>query len=550
MKRIGKATLIIAVLIAVGIVIFFVRQSSQRKGVPAPAVVADKYVRLQQPGTFTYDELVTLGTSDKLPQPLADKLHTITTTPFISNEAYYRGTKPHRPEVNQLGPSLRLVTWNIERGLQLDGIKLMLANTDEFLKQAQRKEGKVDIAQMRKDIEELKTADVIVLNEVDWGLKRTGYRAVVKELAEVLNMNWAYGVEFIEVDSISLGTEKLQQVKDKEVRQKLLAEIQIDKEKLKALHGTVVLSRYPIRNARLTPFQTIGYDWYAGEKKALDVLEKGKRVGTEVAFLEKITRQVRRGGRTSLIVTLDVPDLKEQRLTVAATHLESNAKPESRLKQFLELVSSLHDIHNPVIIAGDMNTTGSDSSPTSIKKQVMLRVGSASFWINTAAKYATGVGMIYDIARIGGNTIKNQDDPTALNIPFVAENLEAKMFGKLEDFRFADGFAFDFRGDKERTINGTEGTLANSNQRDTKGFATTFQFERAIDVVGKMKLDWIFVKSYLTEPRDEHQTYRFAPHFSRTFGSVNYALEARLSDHDPITVDLPFQEPHVAAHER
>jgi hypothetical protein len=158
--------------------------------------------------------------------------------------------------------------------------------------------------------------------------------------------------------------------------------------------------------------------------------------------------------------------------------------------------------------------------------------------------------VFYDIARIGGNTIKNQDDPTALNIPFVAENLEAKMFGKLEDSRFADGFAFDFRGDKERTINGTEGTLANSNQRDMKGFATTFQFERAIDVVGKMKLDWIFVKSYLTEPRDEHQSYRFAPHFSRTLGSVNYALETRLSDHDPITVDLPFQEPHVAAHER
>lgn len=550
MKRIGKATVIIAVLIAVGIVIFFIHQSSQRKGVPAPAIVADKYVRLQQPGIFTYDELVTLGTSDKLSQPLADKLHTITTTPFISNEAYYRGATPHRPDVNQLGPSLRLVTWNIERGLQLDGIKLMLANTDEFLKQAQRKEEKADIAQMRKDVEELKTADVIVLNEVDWGLKRTGYRAVVKELAEVLNMNWAYGVEFIEVDSISLGTEKLQQVKDKEVRQKLLAEIQVDKEKLKALHGTVVLSRYPILDARLTPFRTIGYDWYAGEKKALDVLEKGKRVGTEVAFLEKITRQIRRGGRTSLIVTLDVPDLKEQKLTVAATHLESNAKPESRLKQFLELVSSLRDIHNPVIIAGDMNTTGSDSSPTSIKKQVMLRVGSASFWINTAAKYATGVGVFYDIARIGGNTIKNQDDPTALNIPFVAENLEAKMFGKLEDSRFADGFAFDFRGDKERTINGTEGTLANSNQRDMKGFATTFQFERAIDVVGKMKLDWIFVKSYLTEPRDEHQSYRFAPHFSRTLGSVNYALETRLSDHDPITVDLPFQEPHVAAHER
>ena len=99
---------------------------------------------------------------------------------------------------------------------------------------------------MRQDIEVLKSADVIVLNEVDWGLKRTGYRSVVQELGNVLNMNWAYGVEFIEVDSISLGTEKLEEWQDAAERQRLLAEIQVDKKKLKALHGTAVLSRYPI----------------------------------------------------------------------------------------------------------------------------------------------------------------------------------------------------------------------------------------------------------------------------------------------------------------
>ena len=114
---------------------------------------------------------------------------------------------------------------------------------------------------------------------------------------------------------------------------------------------------------------------------------------------------------------------------------------------------------------------------------------------------------------------------------------------RIEDFHFRDGGSFDFRGNENRTINGTEGTLANSNQRDTKGFATTYEFERTLGVLGKMKLDWILVKAYLKDARDDSGTYRFAPHFARTLASVNYALANRLSDHDPISVDLPFGEP-------
>lgn len=63
------------------------------------------------------------------------------------------------------------MTWNIERGLQLDGIKLLFTNTEEFLKQAEHKDDNVDIAQTRQDIAVLKSADIIVLNEVDWGWK-------------------------------------------------------------------------------------------------------------------------------------------------------------------------------------------------------------------------------------------------------------------------------------------------------------------------------------------------------------------------------------------
>lgn len=57
---------------------------------------------------------------------------------------------------------------------------------------------------------QLQQADIVVLNEVDWGLKRTGYRNVVKDLATATRMNYAYGVEFVEVDPLTLGTETLE----------------------------------------------------------------------------------------------------------------------------------------------------------------------------------------------------------------------------------------------------------------------------------------------------------------------------------------------------
>jgi endonuclease/exonuclease/phosphatase family metal-dependent hydrolase len=540
--RIMVAVLVLALGVCGSVSPVMSRSRQDGKAVPTPKTVAS-YPRLRQPKMLTYQELVALGTTDAVGGRLRDRLEAITTTPFISNEAYYRGARPHRPDVSQLGTSLRLVAWNIERGLELDGIKRLFANTEAFLQEAARQEANVDVGQLRQDVEVLKSADVLVLNEVDWGLKRTGYRSVVRELGETLNMNWAFGVEFIEVDSISLGTEKLEELENGAERRQLLAEIQVDKRKLRALHGTVVLSRYPIVEARVRPFQTPAYDWYTGEKKGLDPLEKGQRFGAEKAFLETITRQIRRGGRSSLIVTLDVPDLSEKRLTVAATHLESNAAPESRRKEMEELLALLRDIPNPVVVAGDLNTTGGDASPTSIKKEILQRLGSASFWTNYGIKYATGYGLLYDAARGSLNSVKNLDDPTARNVPLIGVNPEAEFFSVLDGTRFQDGFAFDFRGTAQRTINGTEGTLANSNQRDTKGFATTYEFERALGVVGKLKLDWILVKAYARDPRDEKEPFRFAPHFARTLQSINYALPTRLSDHSPISVDLPFDEP-------
>ncbi len=534
------AGVVVAALIVA--VYLFVSQPDGAEPSEIAEILEGPYVRSSGPETFSYPELRELFDNDISP-PLAAKLETLLTTPFLSNEAYYGGTRPHQPVVGRIGKSLRLVAWNIERGLELDDIKLMFTSPTGFQQRVQRGGQQVDKRILEEELAVLRSADVIVLNEADWGLKRTDYRNVTRELAEALDMNWAYGVEFVEVDPITLGTEEFGWIKDAGERRKWVQQVQADQSRLLALHGTAVLSRYPILETQLVPFKFQGYDWFNEEKQRLSEIEKGKRRLAEVLFQETMNREIRRGGRTTLLVTLEVPELPEGRVTIAAAHLESRTKPESRRRQMDELLGTLKDVSHPVLLAGDLNTTLSDQRPTNIKREVYRRIGSKEFWANTGIKYATGVGALYDGVRGGINFFKNQQDPTAKHVPLLAPNPEAKLFVNMEEVQFADGLRFDFRGDTVRTTNGTEGTLANSNQRDNKGFAATFEVDRTLGPIGKYKLDWIFVKSYLSNPRDGSGSYRFAPHFARSMEAVNYALEAPLSDHTPVSVDLPFAEP-------
>ncbi|MGC2614195.1 MAG: hypothetical protein WA354_09220, partial [Terracidiphilus sp.] len=61
--------------------------------------------------------------------------------------------------------------------------------------------------------------------------------------------------------------------------------------------------------------------------------------------------------------------------------------------------------------------------------------------------------------------------------------------------------------------------------------------------VAKFKLDWIFVKSELDNPRDVKGSYLLAPHFAQTLTDLNNFTPQPMSDHSPMTVDLPFHDP-------
>src|SRR6185295_15046005 len=260
-------------------------------------------------------------------------------------------------------------------------------------------------------------------------------------------------------------------------RKELAAEISVNAERYRGLHGSAILSRFPLENVRLQPFENQPHDWYKEELESVRPLETGKRKAGELVFREKIQRQVRRGGRMMLTAEIADERIPGGRMTIVATHLEDKTKPEGRRKQLEELLSRISAVNATVVVAGDMNTSTHDGTPLSIERALKNRLGSKSFWVKQALGILTGV-RLPTLLLTGMNTYRTQADPTVRSIPLVATNPEAEFFDKLKDFRFADGNVFDFRGERECSAGGKEGPLANSNERGDKGFITTLEVER------------------------------------------------------------------------
>ena len=501
------------------------------------------------PEPLAHDELVRLYEQKNPPAALRLKLAALLATPFVSNRASDEGARPRLPLSPLLGRFVRVVFWNIERGMEYEAVEAAFTDPERFarlLDPTKYPEGGEERAAVLREAALLREADVVVLNEVDWGLKRTDYRNVAADLAAATGMNYAYGVEFVDVTPINLGTEQFEEAATED-RAELREVIAINPARYRGLHGNAILSRFPLENVRLVPFKTQPYDWYADAKKGPSKLERGKEKAGEIVFREKASRSVRRGGRTMLLADIVHPDLPGGRVTVVTTHLENRTKPKNRRRQLKELLDEIKDIRNPVIVAGDMNTSGRDSTPTSVSREIRKRLGSRSFWLKRGIRYATGFELPFGLVRGGLNQYRRQADPTVRDVPWVAPNPEAKFFETLKKFRFADGGAFDFRGDEERSAVESDGALSNSNQRGGKGFVTTFEVARTIGFVGKFKLDWIFVKPpALNGPYGGDQPYLFAPHFGRTLKDLNHSVEGRVSDHSPVTVDLPLAEPRLA----
>jgi len=133
---------------------------------------------------LTWDEIIQLYQQDNPPDALCAKLNHLLTTPFVRNSASDAGRAPLKPTQAQMVKFLRVAQWNIERGLEFDAVRLAFTDAKQFNGLMEDKGSKAsdrDREHIREQIGILKQADVLVLNEVDWGMNRTLFRNVAAE---------------------------------------------------------------------------------------------------------------------------------------------------------------------------------------------------------------------------------------------------------------------------------------------------------------------------------------------------------------------------------
>lgn len=104
---------------------------------------------------------------------------------------------------------IRLVSWNINRGLLLKEIIEFLAET---------------------------AADLVLLQEVDLHARRTHFHNIAREIARALEMNYVFGYEFEEVTQGQCG--------------------------MPAYHGQATLSRLPLSYSRILRFHRQSNFWH------------------------------------------------------------------------------------------------------------------------------------------------------------------------------------------------------------------------------------------------------------------------------------------------
>ncbi len=514
----------------------------------APLTIPDEYDSLsegcvqgaslphQKTEYLTFEEIKSLAMAPHPDGPLHDKLSRFWETPIISNTAWRRGIRPRRPRNEYLGQYLHIGTWNIKKSLQLDLVGRLLASEETYRQYLDGPFTKRQKKEYLRQWERLASADVLVLQEIDIGLPRSDYIHGAQCLAKRLGMNYAYAPQALELGPVLLELE-IDRIADIQLPETQ----QPDPERYRGVFGSLILSKYPIKSAECFQLQSQPYDWYKTELAKYDVIEGIRKFGSKALFHQKIPREVKLGGRNFFRVDIEVPGLPEDTLTVLNIHLEIKAEPEDRAQQMREILDRIGMIENPVILAGDFNTSRYDMSPTSLPRVTSRLARDSNFWIDVGINLFSPAYSIYNTGRIALNEVKDLHNPAAINLPVAFPNEALQLFTEIREYRFEDGGRFDFRGDRKRSINQRDAKLSNSNEKAFLGYRTNFSVERPIGPFGRNRLDWIFVKSGFYT--DEKDSYRLAPHFGETLSAFHEAMPKPLSDHRPNLIALPLENP-------
>ena len=179
----------------------------------------------------------------------------------------------------------RVLTWNIDRGTELEDVKRTLSG---------------------------ESAQLCLLQEVDWNTARTGERDVAGELARYLHMNFAYGIEFEE-----LGQEHGQP----------------------AYIGQATLTTLPLRSSRILRFEHQSGFWQPHSWLPSKMPLMQRRIGDRIALITELT-------------------FAHRPLVVYNAHLESRSMGRIQSEQLDEMLADCrrYPPETAVILGGDLNT--------------------------------------------------------------------------------------------------------------------------------------------------------------------------------------------------
>jgi endonuclease/exonuclease/phosphatase family metal-dependent hydrolase len=197
-----------------------------------------------------------------------------------------------RPATRASRP-VRVVAWNIERGKRFEALLGTLTGNPA-----------------------LADADVLLLNEVDLGMGRSGNRHVARELARALGMRYVFATHHV---VLAPGDS---------------SELDHGEPNTLALHGNAILSRFPIASFRATALPERTDKFHALEKRL--------------------------GEKRTLICDLELP---HGRVTVALVHLDPFCDRRHRARQLRRVLTELgRGSAERVLLGGDLNTHTEDFS--------------------------------------------------------------------------------------------------------------------------------------------------------------------------------------------
>jgi len=465
-----------------------------------------------------FEDLKVLSNHDKYGTELSEKYSQAINTIYCGHENLSKSSLKIDEKTKR--EYFRVTQWNIERGFHIEDIDSIFNTPDKYLnKYPPKNPNQKDTisAEMRV----LKDTDIFILNEVDIGMQRTNYKNIAKEMARIIKGEYAFAPEFLELAPSYLNDPNL------------------DKTKLKALHGNAVVSKFPIKNVKFIRLP-LCYDWFSEENKKPTALEQVRRASSKVVINEEVLTEVRQGSRVALVTELELPN--HDHISVVSVHMENRTLPACRVKQMDAILEAIKDIKTAVILGGDFNNFEKSAEPTSAGKIIKRTVSDPETFAKATVTYLNPYALVTNVGSFTVGHLRKFKDPTVSNIPVLLPNKSRKLFDRIEDFKFEDGNKFEMEGDKSLSHNGIKGYLSNSNQRSGKGFVDTFKFNKSYGFA-LYKIDWIFVKP-LKKPGVSEDDFEdleldeknYQPAFGQTLRDLNYSKQPEsISEHSLVT---------------